>query len=126
MNKEWQAATEAGNHAKVSLLLENGENINSLDRFGQTALMNAAHRGDTGLVKLLVDRGAELDITAKYNLTALMLAVINKHTEIVRILANAGADATIKGSKGTFERTPLDYAKEHGNDEIVSILCKTT
>ena len=126
MNKEWQKATESGNYEEVLLLIENGEDINSLDRYGQTALMNATYRGDSELVKLLVEQGAKLDVTAKYNLTALMLAVINDRKEIVRILVNAGANTTLKGSKGTFECTPIEYAKEHGKDEIVSILSNCT
>lgn len=122
MKKEWQKATNSGNYQEVCLLLDDGEDINSLDRYGQTALMNAAYRGDTQLVKLLVERGAKLDITAKYNLTALMLAVINDHNDIVRILVNAGANTGIKGHKGSFVCTPIEYAKEHGKGEIVTIL----
>lgn len=126
MKKEWQEATEAGDCEKVSLLLEEGEDINSLDRYGQTALMNTVYRGDINLVKFLVGRGAKLDIAAKLNLTALMLAVINEHNEIVRILVQAGANTELKGSKGSFERTPIEYARECRNDEIVNILssCK--
>ena len=126
MNKAWQQATEEGNHENIIFLLESGENINSLDSYGQTALMNAAYRGDTELVKLLVGQGAKLDVTAKYNLTALMLAVINERNEIVRILVNAGANTNMKGSSGSFECTPVEYAKEHGNNEIISILDKNT
>lgn len=126
MKKEWQEATEAGDCEKVSLLLEEGEDINSLDRYGQTALINAAYRGDINLVKFLVERGAELDITAKLNLTALMLAVINERNEIVRILVQAGANTDLKGSEGSFERTPIEYARERGNNEIVNILSNCT
>jgi len=112
MKKEWKEATETGNCEKVSILLEEGEDINSLDSCGQTALINAAYRGDINLVSLLVVHNAKLDITAKLNLTALM-AVINKRT-------------TLKGSKGSFERTPIEYAREHGNNEIVNILSNFT
>lgn len=122
MMKEWQEATQAGDCEKVSSLLDGGFDIDSLDRYGQTALMNAAHCGDTSLVEVLVNHGAKLDITAKYQLTALMLAVISGHSKIVQTLVQAGADIELKGSKGSFDRTPLDYAVEHGNDEIVSIL----
>jgi len=125
MKKEWKEATETGNCEKVSILLEEGEDINSLDSCGQTALINAAYRGDINLVSLLVVHNAKLDITAKLNLTALM-AVINKRNEVVRILVQAGANTTLKGSKGSFERTPIEYAREHGNNEIVNILSNFT
>lgn len=122
MKKDWQQATEAGDCARVASLINNGENIDSLDRYGQTALMNAVYRGDTELVKLLVASGANLDITAKYNLTALMLAVINDHNDIVSILVNNGANTQIKGNRGTFLCTPLEYARKYGKEEIVSII----
>ncbi len=122
MRKDWQEATQLGECEKVCSLIDQGGDINSLDKHNQTALMNATYHGDTNLVRVLVDHGAKLDISAKYNLTALMLAVINKHNEIVRILVEAGANTELKGSGGSFELTPLEYAIEHGNDEIVSIL----
>ena len=37
-------------------------NIDSLDKHGQTALMNAAYRGDSNLVGVLVSHGANLDL----------------------------------------------------------------
>jgi ankyrin repeat protein len=126
MRKDWQEATQLGECEKVRSLIDQGADINSLDKHSQTALMNATYHGDTNLVRVLVDHGAKLDISAKYNLTALMLAVINKHNEIVRILVEAGANTELKGSEGSFELTPLEYAIEHGNDEIVSILSNCT
>ena len=69
-----------------------------MDRYGQTALMLAAHRGHGEIVALLVEQGADLNVTAKYTLSALMLAVVNGHANIARLLARAGADLSIKGS----------------------------
>ncbi len=53
---------------------------------------------------------------------ALMLAVINERIEIVRIPVHAGANTELKGSNGTFKCTPIEYARKHGNDEIIDIL----
>lgn len=122
MNREWLDATAAGDTTRVRALLDAGTNIDALDKHGQTALMNAARRGDAELVRLLVDRGANLDHTAKYRLTALMLAVINDRADVVRILVAAGADREMKGSKGHFARTPLQYAEEHGRAHLADIL----
>ena len=122
MNLNWQKATDEGDYEQICSLLEKGEDINSLDRYGQSALMNAAHRGDARTVKLLVEQGANLDITAKYNLSALMLAVITGHSDIVRILVNAGASTEIKGNGAEFDCTPVEYARKHGKNEIVYIL----
>lgn len=122
MKADWREATRSGDLNKVCSLLDDGADINSLDEHGQTALMNAVYRGDVELTQILVQKGAELNRTAKYRLTALMLAVISDRVEIVRLLVKAGADTTIKGSKGSFERTPLEYALEHGKAEIAEIL----
>jgi len=124
MNSEWRDATKAGDIKKVCELLDVGIDINSLDEHGQTALMNAAHSGDIELTRLLIQRGADLNHTAKYRLTALMLAVISNHPEIVSLLVDAGADMELKGSKGHFDCTPLEYAQENGRVEIASILRK--
>lgn len=121
MKEEWQEATNSGDCEWVRFLLSKGADIDSLDKYGQTALMNAARRGDFSLVELLINQRAELNHTAKYRLTALMLAVINSHKEIVRILIAAGANAELGGSK-PFDCTPLEYAEKHGFEEIVSIL----
>ncbi len=122
MNSDWLQATTAGNVERVHVLLDAGADIDALDNHGQTALMNASHRGDAALVEALVKRGANLNHTAKYKLTALMLAVIANHAEVVRTLVAAGADREIKGSKGTFARTPLQYAEDHGQLQLVSLL----
>ena len=122
MTGEWRSATSSGDVEKVQALLDAGADIDALDGHGQTALMNAAHRGDAGLVRLLVQRGAALNRTAKYRLTALMLAVIGNHADVVRLLVEAGADRTIKGSQGSFARSPLEYAQHSGQAEIAEIL----
>jgi uncharacterized protein len=121
MNKDWREATNAGDLNRVCALLDAGADVNALDEHGQTALMNAAYRGDAELAQLLIGRGANLNLTAKYRLTALMLAVINNHAEVVRVLVTAGADREIRGSKGHFERTPLQYAEENGKSDIAAI-----
>ena len=126
MKSEWRDAISSGDLNRVCALLDQGADINSLDEHGQTALMNAAYRGDVELVRVLIQRGAKLNHTAKYRLTALMLAVINNRTEIVRLLVKAGADTTIKGSTAGFDRTPLEYAQEHGNVAIVEVLSNGT
>ncbi len=122
MKKQWAEATEAGNVCRSEELLKAGADINALDKYSQTALMNAAVRGDANMVGLLVRYGANLNHTAKYRLTALMLAVINRHVAVVQILKEAGADVELGGSQGSFERTPLQYANEHGFEEIARIL----
>ena len=124
MNQAWQAATRQNDVEQVRRLLEAGADINARDRFGQTALMNAARTGQVELVRLLVERGAALNTTAKYNLTALMIAIINGHTEIALSLIQAGADGSIRGTcaPGFYNKTAFMLAEERDQCEVVEWL----
>lgn len=120
MNKEWKDATKQSNLAKVRLLLEAGADINSKDQYGQTALMNAAHRGQVELVRLLIEQGADLNITAKYNLSALMLSLIVRQPEVARLLIEAGAEVNLRSNRNLY--STLQLAENAGYSEIVALL----
>lgn len=122
MNKEWKDATKQGDLEKVRSLLEEGADINARDRYGQTALMNAAHGGQVELVRLLIEKGADLNVSAKYNLSALMLALIARQTEAAQLLIEAGADIHIRGSQSFHGRSALSLAEAAGHSEIVTLL----
>jgi len=71
MNSEWQSAANSGSVEQLKRLLTNND-INSLNRYNQTASMIAAYKGHTDLVRLLVENGAKLDHTAKYTASELL------------------------------------------------------
>ena len=98
--------------------------IDSLDRYGQSALMLSSKAGDAAVVRLLIALGAALDITAKYNLSALMIAVINNHSDIVEALLKAGANRSLTGTgaPGFFDKTALDLAEAAGRMDIAEML----
>jgi ankyrin repeat protein len=124
MNKDWEQAILTGNADQVHTLLDAGVDIDCLDRYGQTALMQAAHKGHVPIVRILLQRGAKLDHTAKFGLSALMLAVISDQPEIVRLLLSAGANTDIRGSSrsGPYACTALELAEQMGRRECVQIL----
>ena len=124
MRRDWQEAVARGDAAALRALLERGADVDSLDRYGQTALMVAARIGHLEAVRVLVDAAAHLDHTAKYGLSALMLATLNDREAIARLLVDAGADTQIRGSgaPGFADKTALDLAKDLGGAAIVELL----
>jgi len=120
MNAAWEDAIKCGDVPAVCELLERGVDIDSRDRYGQTALMLAAHAGHREVVETLIAHGADLNITAKFGLSALMLAIVSGHTDVVRLLANAGADLSLRGTgaPGFTDKTAYDLAVERGMLEL--------
>ena len=124
MTADWQAAIDAGDVERPQALLDQGADIDALDRYGQSGLMLAAMYGRTAVVDVLVAHGATLDHTAKFNLSALMLAVINGHVEIVRALVQAGAATELRGSgaPGFHHKKAIDLAATPGHADVLNIL----
>jgi uncharacterized protein len=121
---DWEQAVRRGDLQCLGRLLAAGVDINARDRYGQTALMIAAHKGKSGVVRFLLKYGAGLDYTAKYGLSALMLAVIGGHADIVRALVEAGADLTIRGTgaPGFAGKTALELATAQGHFDMAALL----
>ncbi len=124
MKRAWQDAAQQGDAAALRTLLEAGEDVDSLDRYGQTALMLAAVRGHVAAVEVLIEAGARLDHTAKYRLSALMLATINDRYQVAQLLVGAGADTGLTGSgaPGFAGKTALDLADDLGREAIAQLL----
>ena len=120
MNKDWKDATKHADLERVRWLVENGADINSKDEYGQTALMNAAHRGQVEFIRLLIEKGADLNTTAKYKLSALMLALIAGHPDVARLLIEAGADVNLRSNMNFYGA--LHLAENAGYSEIVALL----
>lgn len=64
----------------TKVILENGANINILNRSGKSALHVAAENGDVANLNLLISNGANLNIRDKFGLTAMHLAASNGNT----------------------------------------------
>jgi len=127
MNAVWEEAIKGGNFQLVLDCLGRGTDVNAVDRYGQTALMLAAHAGYREIVEILIAHRANLNITAKYGLSALMLAVIAGHAEVARLLAQAGADLSLRGTgaPGFADKTAHDLAMERGMRELAAALKST-
>ncbi|APR99103.1 ankyrin repeat domain-containing protein [Wolbachia endosymbiont of Folsomia candida] len=114
----------------VKFLLNNKANINAKISYevmlpppddsqpGYTPLYFAALHGNLEIVAELIARNPDINAVCPENTTPLHAAA---NADVVEMLLNAGADAGIKDQNG---ETALDYAKENGEQEIVTSLEK--
>jgi len=114
-------AAREGMVQMVALLLDHGANPNHLDSWmGANAGHKAGFWGRTDVMRLLVKHGLDLNARGLYNgYTPLHDAVSGNHLETARVLIEAEAKTNIQGHDG---KTPLDIAKENGNQDIVRLL----
>jgi ankyrin repeat protein len=111
----------AGSQWTMKLLLEKGADVDAKDdEYGQTALMEAAVRGDMEEARLLLEKGADVNAKDNDGWTALMEAAQwNGGTEIARLLLEKGADANARTNDG---RTALDIATKEFHPETAALL----
>ena len=60
MDSAWERAVKDGDVEAVREFVRSDANVNARDRYGQTALMLAAHRGHREIVEILIGSGADL------------------------------------------------------------------
>lgn len=127
MRDDWRKAAIGGDSRVIEGLLAEHVDIDSLDRYGQTALMLAAKHGRDAVARLVLERGAEMDATAKYRLGALMLAVVNRHTGIAEQLVDAGANTLLRGAGawGFADKTAGDLAEDGGLSDLAAYLARS-
>jgi ankyrin repeat protein len=116
----------------------NGDDVNIVDQYGQTALMYAIRTVVSALpflrdldnkaairkdiietVELLLDKGADPNMVGNDGTTALMTAIISGDIEIVELLLDKGAHTNIVN---TYGQTALISAAWYGHSGIVELL----
>ena len=107
----------------ISVLIENGVDIEVRGRRDKTALMFAAQLGDKNIIKALLKHGANLHAKNKYSKqTPLSYAIhrcCNPNGEIVSFLIENGADPQVR--EGRNNKTFLHRVR---NEKIALILIK--
>jgi ankyrin repeat protein len=102
----------------VRALLTHGADPNTIDRFGRSALIDAAAHGYEGAFKALYEAGAQL-ISGPLRYSALFEAVNSGHDSIVQYLLNKGISPNMHDDAGY---TPLHYV--FNNTEVVRTLTR--
>ena len=106
--------------ATVRLLVERGADVRARSKVGETALMDAAARGDLAAAKLLVERGADVNAVDHRGYTPLIFAAHfdGDAVELVRFLLSRGADIHAKAEG----ETALSLAARRGETEVTKVL----
>ena len=108
-----------GNLAGVKNCIKSRVDINSIEKWGWSALNVASFRGHTDVVKFLIREGAEVDQEDVSCYTALCRAAQKGHKDIIKVLLKAGADVNHRNRRGN---TPLSLASYWGHEKSVMIL----
>jgi ankyrin repeat protein len=103
----------------VSLLLENGANVNVKDEDGCTPLHFASMEGQDAVVSLLLENGADVNAKNDYGNTPLHKAGYNGHEAVVSLLLEKGADRNITNYYG---KTPLQIAQKYKKQNCVAAI----
>lgn len=130
-----QAAVYRKNRKQITLLLENGADINqsAFNDRGVTALQAACQieerPGERGtrlsMVKFLLELGADADSppAKKNGFSALQFAAIYGDLEVVLILLHRGASPNILDTADSRAgKTALDFAAEYGRLDVLQLL----
>lgn len=96
--------------------------INKLDKDGKTPLHYSTAYNNYDFTKMLLDsKGIEKGIKDRYGNNPMWVAVFNSdgYYDVVKLLQNHKVDSK---SKNNANRSPLDFAKQIGDDELIKIL----
>lgn len=112
---------EVGNIEQIKILLQHPYDIdvNAIDKYGRTALIEASFHGYSEIVELLLHQGADINTADQAGRTALMSACYANHIETVKLLLAHGADPHIANQYGN---TAFAIACKSDFTEIIEIL----
>lgn len=110
-----------GKTDSLTAILATLEDPDIADEKGRTALMAAAHAGESQTMKILIDYGAYIDAADIDGYTALMYACTSGQNECVQLLVENGAKVNQRDAGGA---TPIMIAAQNGYSDIVRLLLK--
>ena len=108
---------------RMTQLLQQGEDVNTAQGDGMTAIHWAAENGNGVIADMVIAAGANLDaITRMGGYSALHLASSNGAAEVVSALLAAGSDVMAETTTGAV--TPLHFAAASGDADVINRLVK--
>lgn len=104
-------------------LIDRGIDLNLQDKNGQTALHFCAQYNCYEIAKTMLAKGEEINLVDKWGNNPLWTAVFNARGEyrMVKLFVDYNADIH---NKNKAKRSPLDFATQIGDDDMVKILLR--
>jgi ankyrin repeat protein len=100
LNQNLMRAASDGDLIEVTTLVEKGADINFVDEYGWTPLIQASMMNQLDIVKYLVVKGANINAVAEDGTNPLQNAIIFDHVAMVKFLLARGASLDAKGKYG--------------------------
>ena len=116
--EDMEEALIRGDSGAAINLIKRGVDVNTVDKAGNTLLIQAVRRDVPELFDYLLLRRAKLNVRNRNGETALSLAAYMGKLQFVQRLVEAGADVNFYGW------SPLSYAAYNGHTAIVDYLLK--
>lgn len=114
------SAVKNNNISGVKKYLKHGVSVNCKSIQYKSALIYACWKGNIDVVNVLLAEGGNVNITDDNNMSALHYAARYAHLTIVHTLFKHGAVFNVISNNG--KKTPLDYAIEGNNPNIIQLL----
>lgn len=113
-------AAKAGKLDSIKVLMNNGSDLLTRDKDGNSLLHIAVEENDSVAVQTLIDAGINVDIAAGYwSLTPLHICAVNRNMNVAELLICNDANIKCKTNDG---RTPLDIALKNNDPDMVCLL----
>ena len=103
----------------VSILLENGTDINAVNKNGWSTMHWAAFVGNTEILSYLINQGAKVNCTDQDNVTPLHVAAERGQAEAVRLLIENNAKLNVTDKN---KYMPIHLAVINGHKKVLEIL----
>ncbi|RSK27665.1 hypothetical protein EJF36_12695 [Bacillus sp. HMF5848] len=108
-----------GDVEAVNELLNEGENPNEMNEYGESPLLIAVVNEHIEVINTLLKNGADPNFQDTEGWTPLMSAVMTENLQVGEILLEAGANPLLVDQ---YEMTAIDYAKDIGSSEYLQLM----